>query len=124
MGAGPSVGPWVGDGVHWSVVPAAEGFGADDAAQMVLGEAAAPSNPSAAARKKRFDKINVELKDGVLRVEGEKRVSQMADGLGGEFTYCTLGEPLSIEQVKGLIVPARNNWLSAMRGQLIDSGEI
>jgi adenine-specific DNA-methyltransferase len=51
------------------------------------------------ARKKRFDKINVELKDGVLRVEGEKRVSQMADGLGGEFTYCTLGEPLSIEKL-------------------------
>jgi hypothetical protein len=66
---------------------------------MVLGEAAAPSNPSTAARKKRFDKINVELKDGVLRVEGEKRVSQMADGLGGEFTYCTLGEPLSIEKL-------------------------
>ena len=80
-------------------IKAAEGFGADDAAQMVLGEAAAPSNPSAAARKKRFDKINVELKDGVLRVEGEKRVSQMADGLGGEFTYCTLGEPLSIEKL-------------------------
>ena len=80
-------------------IKAAEGFGADDAAQMVLGEAAAPSNPSAAARKKRFDKINVELKDGVLRVEGEKRISQMADGLGGEFTYCTLGEPLSIEKL-------------------------
>lgn len=80
-------------------IKAAEGFGADDAAQMVLGEAAAPSNPSAAARKKRFDKINVELKGGVLRVEGEKRISQMADGLGGEFTYCTLGEPLSIEKL-------------------------
>ncbi|HCE28656.1 MAG TPA: site-specific DNA-methyltransferase [Comamonadaceae bacterium] len=80
-------------------IKVAEGFGAEDAAQMVLGEAAAPSTPSAAARKKRFDKINVELKDGVLRVEGEKRISQMADGLGGEFTYCTLGEPLSIEKL-------------------------
>lgn len=50
-------------------------------------------------KKKRFDKINVELKDGVLRVEGEKRISEMADGLGGEFTYCTLGEPLNIEKL-------------------------
>ena len=50
-------------------------------------------------RKKRFDKINVELKDGVLRVEGEKRISERVDGLGGEFTYCTLGEPLDIEKL-------------------------
>ncbi|MFN7862854.1 MAG: site-specific DNA-methyltransferase, partial [Curvibacter sp.] len=50
-------------------------------------------------KRKRFDKINVELKDGVLRVEGEKRVSRMADGLGGEFAYCTLGEPLDIEKL-------------------------
>lgn len=41
-----------------------------------------------------------------------------------EPVFAVEGEPLSIEQVKGLIVPARNNWLSAMRGQLIDSGEI
>lgn len=52
-----------------------------------------------AAVQKRFDKINVELKDGVLRVEGEKKVSERAEGLGGEFTYCTLGEPLSIEKL-------------------------
>jgi adenine-specific DNA-methyltransferase len=58
-------------------------------------------------KKKRFDKINVELKDGVLRVEGEKRVSQMTDGLGGEFTYCTLGEPLDIEKLlSGESLPA------------------
>jgi adenine-specific DNA-methyltransferase len=50
-------------------------------------------------KKKRFDKINVDLKDGVLRVEGEKRISEMAEGLGGEFTYCTLGEPLNIEKL-------------------------
>jgi adenine-specific DNA-methyltransferase len=51
------------------------------------------------AKKKRFDKINVKLDEGWLMVEGEKRVSQMADGLGGEFTYCTLGEPLDIEKL-------------------------
>ncbi len=49
--------------------------------------------------KKRFDKINTELKDGVLRVEGEKKISQRVEGLGGEFTYCTLGEPLNIEKL-------------------------
>lgn len=80
-------------------IKVAEGFGAEDGAQMVLGEAATAPTTNTPARKKRFDKINVELKDGVLRVEGEKRVSQMADGLGGEFTYCTLGEPLSIEKL-------------------------
>lgn len=50
-------------------------------------------------KKKRFDKINVELKDGVLKVEGEKRISERVEGLGGEFTYCTLGEPLDIEKL-------------------------
>ena len=58
-------------------------------------------------KKKRFDKINVELKDGVLKVEGEKRISQRVDGLGGEFTYCTLGEPLNIEKLlSGAHLPA------------------
>ena len=60
-----------------------------------------------ATKKKRFDKINVELKDGVLKVEGEKRISEMAEGLGGEFTYCTLGEPLDIEKLlSGESLPA------------------
>ncbi len=48
---------------------------------------------------KRFDKINVKLDDGVLRVEGEKRISERAEGLGGEFTYCTLGEPLDFDKM-------------------------
>ncbi len=60
-----------------------------------------------ATKKKRFDKINVELKDGVLKVEGEKRISERAEGLGGEFTYCTLGEPLDIEKMlSGESLPA------------------
>lgn len=59
------------------------------------------------ANKKRFHKINVEVKDGVLRVEGEKRISEMTDGLGGEFTYCTLGEPLDVEKLlSGELLPA------------------
>jgi adenine-specific DNA-methyltransferase len=63
------------------------------------GDRASPSQELKQKIKKRFDKINVELKDGVLLVEGEKKISQMVDGLGGEFTYCTLGEPLDIEKL-------------------------
>jgi len=51
------------------------------------------------AKQKRFHKLNVELKDGILKVEGEKRISERVEGLGGEFTYCTLGEPLDIEKL-------------------------
>jgi adenine-specific DNA-methyltransferase len=48
---------------------------------------------------KRFDKLNVKVEDGVLRVEGERRISERAPGLGGEFTYCTLGEPVDLAKL-------------------------
>jgi adenine-specific DNA-methyltransferase len=94
-----------------------EGFGAEESEQMAFGEPGEPSPPpypsgrgskkGEGVVKKRFDKINVELKDGLLRVEGEKRISEMAEGLGGEFTYCTLGEPLDIEKLlSGESLPA------------------
>lgn len=78
-------------------IKAREGFAQEDA-QMALDE---PSRRPSVGKgsKKRFDKINVEIKDGVLRVEGEKRVSERAEGLGGEFTYCTLGEQLDVEKL-------------------------
>jgi len=89
-----------------------EGF-AEESAQMELGAGSPHPSPLPGGEgvktksKKRFDKINVELKDGLLRVEGEKRVSEMAEGLGGEFTYCTLGEPLDIEKLlSGESLPA------------------
>ena len=44
-----------------------------------------------------FDKIKKELKDGVLTVTGERKVDKNAPGIGGSFTYCTLGEPIQIE---------------------------
>ena len=50
-------------------------------------------------KHKRFDKINVKIEDGLLRVEGERRISERAPGLGGEFTYCTLGEPVALEKL-------------------------
>lgn len=46
-----------------------------------------------------FDKIKKELKDGVLTVTGERKVDEFAPGIGGSFTYCTLGEPIQIESL-------------------------
>jgi len=46
-----------------------------------------------------FDKISKEIKDGVLIVTGERKVDEFAPGIGGSFTYCTLGEPIQIESL-------------------------
>lgn len=51
------------------------------------------------AKRKRFDKIETKIDDGVLRVEGVRRISEMALGLGGSFTYCTLGEPVDLDKL-------------------------
>jgi adenine-specific DNA-methyltransferase len=45
----------------------------------------------------RFDNIKKEIKDGELIVTGEKRVTEKVAGLGGGFTFYTLGEPLDID---------------------------
>lgn len=52
-----------------------------------------------------YDSIKKQIKDGVLTVTGERKVEETAQGLGGGFTYCTLGEPIDIESLltgKGL----------------------
>ncbi len=89
-------------------IKAREGFAESDDGQADLVTDAAP-------RRKRFDKIDVKLDDGVLRVEGVQRVSERAEGLGGSFTYCTLGDPLSVEQLlSGERLPpwaALGDWL-------------
>jgi len=46
-----------------------------------------------------YDRIKKEVKDGELVVTGEKTVTERADGLGGSFTYCTLGEPVELDKV-------------------------
>ena len=48
---------------------------------------------------RRFDTIEAKVDDGVLRVEGVRRVSERAPGLGGGFTFCTLGEALDLERM-------------------------
>lgn len=46
-----------------------------------------------------FDKVKKEIKDGVLKVMGERTIEETAPGLGGSFTFCTLGEPINIESL-------------------------
>ncbi|MEZ8402686.1 site-specific DNA-methyltransferase [Vibrio splendidus] len=50
-------------------------------------------------RSSDFDTIKKEIKDGVLTVTGERKVADFAEGIGGSFTYCTLGEPIQIESL-------------------------
>jgi adenine-specific DNA-methyltransferase len=49
--------------------------------------------------ERRFDSIDAKVDDGVLRVEGVRRVSERAPGLGGSFTYCTLGEAIDLDKL-------------------------
>ena len=52
-----------------------------------------------ATESKRFDSIKKSIRDGELIVVGEKSVSESAEGLGGEFTFCTLGEPIDFDRM-------------------------
>jgi adenine-specific DNA-methyltransferase len=47
----------------------------------------------------RYDKIKKQINDGVLTVTGERKIKDHAPGIGGSFTYCTLGEPIQIESL-------------------------
>lgn len=47
----------------------------------------------------RFDTIKKEIKDGELIVTGEKKITEKVAGLGGGFTFYTLGEPLDIDKI-------------------------
>lgn len=46
-----------------------------------------------------YDRLKKEVKDGELIVIGEKAVEERAEGLGGNFTYCTLGAPVELDKV-------------------------
>jgi adenine-specific DNA-methyltransferase len=67
-----------------------------------------------------FDRISIKVDDGVLKVIGERDVEEAAPGLGGSFTYCTLGEPLKLdEMLKGKGLPKRDDlgaWLLYVAG--------
>ena len=46
-----------------------------------------------------YDRIKPEVKNGELIVTGEKSVAERAEGLGGSFTYCSLGDPVELDKV-------------------------
>lgn len=47
----------------------------------------------------RFDRIKKEVANGELIVTGETKVKTQTEGLGGEFTFCTLGESLDLDKI-------------------------
>ncbi len=46
-----------------------------------------------------FETIKKTIKDGELIVTGENRISEKVKGLGGGFTYYTLGDPLDLDKL-------------------------
>ena len=46
-----------------------------------------------------YDRIKKEVDGGHLVVTGEKSVDERTDGLGGTFTYCTLGAPIEMNAI-------------------------
>lgn len=46
-----------------------------------------------------YDRIKKEVRDGELIVTGETMVDERTDGLGGTFTYCTLGQPVELDKI-------------------------
>ena len=47
----------------------------------------------------RFDDIKKTFQDGKLIVTGEKKITKKTEGLGGGFTYYTLGDPLDLDKM-------------------------
>jgi adenine-specific DNA-methyltransferase len=45
----------------------------------------------------KYDRITKTVRDGALIVTGERDVSEKTSGLGGAFTYCTLGDPIDMD---------------------------
>ena len=54
-----------------------------------------------------FDKVSKTVKDGELIVTGENALTERTEGLGGSFTYCTLGDPVELDKIlSGEILPS------------------
>lgn len=47
----------------------------------------------------KFDRIKSTVQDGALIVTGERDCEETAPGLGGEFTYCTLGAAIDVDSI-------------------------
>ena len=46
-----------------------------------------------------YDRIRRQVKNGELIVTGEQSVAERTEGLGGSFTYCTLGDPVELDKL-------------------------
>ncbi len=46
-----------------------------------------------------YDRIKKEVKNGELIVTGEESIAECVEGLGGSFTYCTLGDPVELDKL-------------------------
>ncbi len=46
-----------------------------------------------------YDRITKSVTNGELVVTGEKRIEERVEGLGGAFTYCTLGDPIDMDRL-------------------------
>ena len=54
-----------------------------------------------------YDRIRRQVKNGELIVTGETVVAERTEGLGGSFTYCTLGDPVELDKLlTGETLPA------------------
>ena len=62
-----------------------------------------------------YDQIEKQVKDGELIISGKKIVKEQSDGLGGTFTYCTLGTPLELDKIlSGETLPSYNSIGAAL----------
>lgn len=62
----------------------------------------------------KYDRIGTTVRDGALVVTGERRVTERTSGLGGTFTYCTLGEPVEMNRVLSGGLPTLNAMASLL----------
>ena len=70
----------------------------------------------------KYDKINRAVKNGELIVSGETSVEEKTEGLGGTFSYCTLGDPVELDRIlKGDDLPPYEN-LGAVLFHMATSG--
>ena len=62
-----------------------------------------------------FDRIARDVKNGELVVTGETAIQARAVGIGGSFTYCTLGDPVELDKLlTGEILPSYGSLGSAL----------
>jgi adenine-specific DNA-methyltransferase len=54
----------------------------------------------------RFDRVIKTVEDGVLVITGEMKVSEKAEGLGGGFTFATLGPEMTLDKLLADGLPA------------------